>query len=134
MEATIYLNEIPSEMWTLSKCPQNRFGHLTFNISESFNSWLFAEHLVEPFETIHSLQLQSIINRYQNRMVYQVDVSIFEVKSDNSNFHIVDLALLTCTCRQFQEYQFPFYPIDTEMCLPDNRTLPPAAIKQAEHP
>ncbi|CAG8741082.1 3783_t:CDS:1, partial [Ambispora leptoticha] len=102
-------------------------------------------------------------------MVYQVDVSTFEVKSDNGNFRIVVFALLTCTCQQFQEYQFPcvyscaailkthqqlsqfvhftyhtttlknvykesVYPVDAEMCLLDNETLLPTAIKQAGCP
>ncbi|CAG8434554.1 6929_t:CDS:1 [Scutellospora calospora] len=52
-------------------------------------------------------QLQSIINKCHSRIVYQVNESVFEVKNNNSNFHIVNLTLLTCTCKQFQEYRLP---------------------------
>ncbi|CAG8799252.1 14453_t:CDS:2, partial [Dentiscutata erythropus] len=105
-EAATYLNEIPHATWTLSKCPRNRFGHLTSNASESLNSWLYDERLVEPFDAIilfvrkvntlyydrrtaySSVQtilpqmttqrLQSVINGCRSRMVYQINESIFE--------------------------------------------------------
>ncbi|KAF0505204.1 Mutator-like transposase [Gigaspora margarita] len=160
-EASIYLSKIPSATWTLSKCPRSRFSHLTSNISESLNSWLCEEHLVEPFD--------SVINHCRNRIVYQVNESVFEVKSNDDNFRIVDLTLLTCTYKQFQEYQFlcihtcaailkackqpsqfvhtTYYtttlqnvykesvqPVDVETCCFDNKTLPPASIKQAGWP
>ncbi|CAG8528783.1 22275_t:CDS:2 [Gigaspora margarita] len=196
-EATVYLNEIPPATWTWSKCPRNRFGHLTSNTLESLNSWLHDERLVEPFEAIvlyvrrvntlfydrrtaySSMQtilppataqrLQSIVNERHNRTVYQISESLFEVKSNQNGFCVVDLTLLTCTCQQFQEYRFPCihacaailktgqqpsqfthityhtntlrniykepaYPVDAEMCFPDNKTLTPYTIKQAGRP
>ena len=196
-EASIYLSEIPSATWTLSKCPRSRFGHLTSNTSESLNSWLCDERLVEPFDAIilfvrrvnmlyynrrttyssiqamlpssTTQQLQSIINKCRSRIVYQVNESVFEVKSNNGSFRIVDLTLLTCTCKQFQEYGLPcvhacaailkackqpsqfvhttyhittlqnvykesVQPVDVETCFFDNKTLPPAMIKQAGRP
>ncbi|CAG8821100.1 26995_t:CDS:1, partial [Dentiscutata erythropus] len=133
-EAAVYLNEIPPETWTLCKCSRNRFGHLTSNVLESFNSWLHDECLTEPFEAIILLicnvntlyynrrttyfsvktilpptttrQLQSVIDKCHNRMVYQTNELVFEVKSNDSNFRVVDLASLTCTCQQFQQYRF----------------------------
>ncbi|CAG8655412.1 4987_t:CDS:2 [Ambispora leptoticha] len=134
-EAATYHNEIPSETWTLCKYPRNRFGHLTSNVSESFNSWLYDERLTELFEAIILLirnvntlyynrrttyssvktillqtttrQLQSVIDKCCNRIVHQTNESVFEVKSNDDNFCVVDLALLTCTCQQFQQYRFP---------------------------
>ncbi|CAG8816407.1 21146_t:CDS:2, partial [Dentiscutata erythropus] len=110
-EAAAYLNEIPSATWTLSKCPRNRFGHLTSNTSESLNSWLHDERLAEPLEAIILLirrvnalyfnryttyssvqamlpqtitqQLQSVIDSCRKRMVYQASDSVFEVKSND---------------------------------------------------
>ncbi|CAG8758047.1 4969_t:CDS:2, partial [Gigaspora margarita] len=111
-EASIYLSEIPSAILTLSKCPRSKFGHLTSNTSESLNFWLCEECLVEPFDAIilfvrrvnmlyynHHItyssiqamlpptttqQLQSVINHCHNRIVYQVNESVFEVKSNNA--------------------------------------------------
>ncbi|CAG8801595.1 8147_t:CDS:2, partial [Dentiscutata erythropus] len=112
IEAANYLREIHSATWTLSKCPRNRFGHLTSNTSESFNSWLYNERLVEPFEAI-SLLVRKVNTLYYNQRmkyssaVYQANESIFEVRSENSNFRVVNLNALTCSCQQFQEYRFP---------------------------
>ncbi|CAG8854776.1 21101_t:CDS:2, partial [Gigaspora margarita] len=166
-EASIYLSEIPSATWTLSKCPRSRFGHLTSNTSESLNSWLCEERLVEPFDAIilfvrrvntlyynrrttyssiqamlpptTTQQLQSVINHCRNRIVYQVNESVFEVKSNDAILkackqpsQFVHTTYYTTTLQNV--YKESVQPVDVETCCFDNKTLPPASIKQAGRP
>ncbi|CAG8853723.1 35617_t:CDS:2, partial [Gigaspora margarita] len=160
-EASIYLSEILSAIWTLSKCSRSRFSHLISNTSKSLNFWLCEKHLVEPFDTIilfvhrintlyynhHSSiqamlppttaqQLQSVINYCCNRIVYQVNKSVFEVKSNNAILkackqpsQFVHTTYYTTTLQNV--YKESVHSVNVEMCCFDNKTLPPASIKQA---
>ncbi|CAG8641982.1 19979_t:CDS:2 [Dentiscutata erythropus] len=106
--------KLGSKIWAVAKSLHIE----SFNeIMEEISDLLFANVLKIDLDILHQMflnplisvntvllpntmqQLQSVIDKCHNQMVYQANESVFEVKSNNDNFRVVDLTLSTCTCQ-----------------------------------
>ncbi|KAF0515738.1 hypothetical protein F8M41_017273 [Gigaspora margarita] len=74
-----------------------------------------------------------LLNAFHANSVWHIEKNVntkFRTKLGPSQFTHFTYHITTLK----NAYMESVYPVDAEMCLPDNRTLPPAAVKQAGHP
>jgi hypothetical protein len=132
----LYLPDIGDSKWTASSFPRFRFGMVTTIISESNNSWLLNERDETWFSCLSNIvrktqqrmfdkrieygtmaskftpwvvaRVMKNFNLARKRLVSGVTEDIFEVIRESSRTYVtVDMARKECSCRFWQEYQFP---------------------------
>ncbi|XP_057769762.1 uncharacterized protein LOC130989711 [Salvia miltiorrhiza] len=128
------LSQIGPERWARSKCPVQRYGFMTSNAAESFNSRLWWARrlpvcsLLESFRTLledwfderrtssesrdHVLTV-STFNKLSNSVQASLSLTVrattglvYKVEEDDQQYQ-VDLQNWTCECREFDEDKIP---------------------------
>ncbi|OWM71683.1 uncharacterized protein LOC116197446 [Punica granatum] len=133
-EGGYWIRRIPPRLWATAYFEGTRFGHLTANADECFNSWVSEASglpIVQMMESIRrqlmtwfnerremSMQWTSIlvpsaerrvgeaIDRAQTFNVLRANEAEFEVLSHEAT-HIVDIRNRCCLCRGWQLYGLP---------------------------
>lgn len=132
-DAADYLDRIPRNRWMTFAFPLPRYGHLTSNIIESVNaqwldirslpalqllSQLWTTMMVKFYERYHRQQKTSRLTDYAYKFLHgQGTIGRNYIPSDDDqgmvisgkdgHHRIVNLALKTCTCLEFQDQGIP---------------------------
>ncbi|XP_072951988.1 uncharacterized protein [Typha angustifolia] len=134
-EAAFWIRRIPPRLWATAYFEGTRYGHLTANIVESLNSWIFEASglpIIQMMECIrrqlmtwfnerreNSMQWTTILVPSAERRVsdaikcaqgYQVrraNEAEFEVVSPHEGANIVDIRNRRCLCSGWQLYGLP---------------------------
>lgn len=129
-----YLKRIDPKFWTLSAAPTPRFGTLTSNISESFNSWISKARsqshfgiFVAIFQQVQNMfydrhqENLAIVSPLPMKLMKKLSTTIAAgrghqvlgisskqaIVKDNKTQYAICLQSLTCQCKEFDDMQFP---------------------------
>lgn len=122
------------ENWAAHKFPGKRYGEITSNIAESFNSMIRHEKRLPPIELIEFIRTKTMEQMYKKKvesskwktrltpkmnarlhkrindcrgyLVRRSSEKVFEVITRTGK-HVVDLNAKTCSCRWWQIHSFP---------------------------